>query len=149
MNIRCRRETQSGTTLMEVVVAVSILAIVFASLLNSFRYGFTLMRMVRENQRATQILLEKSETFRLYNWEQVTTAGFIPSAFTENYDPQTTGALGMTYYGTIAITNFPASTSYATNIRQIIVTLQWTNTMPHVRSLATLVAKDGAQNYVY
>ena len=94
----------------------------------SFRYGFFTLQLLRENQRATQILLEKVETLRLYRWDQVnSTNGFIPATFTEVYDPQgATGAQGVTYNGTLAIANCAVGTSYATNMRQLTVTLNWT-----------------------
>jgi type II secretory pathway pseudopilin PulG len=148
-NPPARTASESGTTLMEVVITASILTVLFASLFSAYSYGFKVLRMVRENQRAIQILLEKSETVRLYNWEQVNTSGFIPASFVECYDPQMTNATGTTYYGSIQVTNFPGAASYGTNIRQVVLTLRWTNGIGHLRTLATLVAKNGEQNYVY
>lgn len=152
MRIRCVNKPESGLTLVDVVMAVALLGVMASGVFGSFRYGFFTLQLLRENQRATQILLEKVETLRLYRWDQVTsTNGFIPATFTEVYDPQgTTGAKGVTYNGTLAIANCAASTSYAANMRQLTVTLDWTTgTIPHTRSLTTYIAKDGIQNYVY
>jgi len=96
--------------------------------------------------------VEKLETIRLYSWTQINTAGFVPATFTDVYAPQeTNGNQGLTYYGTLTITNFAPSTSYRTNMRQLSVTLTWTNRdgLPHTRSLNTLIARDGSQNYIY
>ena len=117
-----------------------------------FSFTFFTLRMARENQRATQIILEKVETIRLYTWDQVNSNGFVPRTFTDYYDPQAlSGSRGVLYSGTMAITNVPFSTSYSTNLRHLTVTLSWNTagTMPRFRTLSTLVAKDGLQNYVY
>jgi hypothetical protein len=129
-----------------------MMVVVGGSLLGCFSYGFFAMQMARENQRATQIVLEKVETIRLYNWDEVTSIGFIPTTFTDVYDPQAPAASkGVTYNGTVTITNFPDAVSYSSNMRQFTVNLTWTNRQQLVRSrsLTTWVAKDGLQNYVY
>src|SRR5690349_1657038 len=113
------------------------------------------MRIARENQRATQIMLEKLEAIRLYNWSQVTNDSFIPDTFTAPYDPTATGsAQGTTYYGTMSVTTptFSGTTpNYSASIRQFNVSVSWTNVggLTHTRSLSTYVAQNGIQNYVY
>lgn len=152
MRIRCNKGTKEGMTLVEVVLATGILAIMAGALIGTFNCGFLLMQSVRENQRATQILMEKLETIRLYSWTQVNTPGFIPTYFSDDYDPQgTTGHRGTRYYGVIRLSPAPFSTGYSANIRQIQITLLWTSrgSTSHVRSASTFVAKDGVQNYVY
>jgi prepilin-type N-terminal cleavage/methylation domain-containing protein len=151
MKIRPSGKSKQGMSLVEVVVAVAILAVMCSGILGSVGYGLFSAQIARENQRATQVMLERLESIRLYSWTQVTNTGFIPATFTDVYDPQSTTAPGCTYYGKMSVTNFPGSTSYAANIRQFIVTLQWTNNsrVTHTRTVATLVAKDGEQNYVY
>lgn len=137
---------------METLIATSILAIMGAGILNSINYGMFTMRLSRENSRATQILLEKTEAIRLYNWEQVTSGTYILPTFIAYYDPQVNANPGVSYQGTITIS--PATgvaTSYAANMRQCTITLQWVTggRINHSRSLSTLIAKDGIQNYVY
>jgi hypothetical protein len=132
-------------------MATGILGIMAGGIFGSFRYGFFMMQLVRENQRATQVILEKVETIRLYNWDQVNLSGFIPATFTDVYDPQAaTNSQGARYYGTVVVTNCPLGSSYAANMRQLTVTLNWTTRdIPHTRSVTTYIAKDGIQNYVY
>jgi Tfp pilus assembly protein PilV len=152
MKILCRRQPQRGTTLAEVVIATAILAVSIAGIMTAIFSGFFVMGRVRENQRATQIILEKVETIRLYNWSQVTSNGFIPRDFTQTYDPQASqGSQGITYRGKFYVTSFPYTTSYSANMRQVIVVLRWTSerNMPRTRSFVTYIAKDGVQNYVY
>ena len=132
-------------------MAIALLGIVAGGVLGSFRYGFFSLQLLRENQRATQILLEKVETLRLYSWDQVNSNGFVPTTFTDVYDPQgATGAKGTGYTGTLTVAACPLAASYSTNLRQLTVSLRWTTgTVPHTRTLATYIAKDGMQNYVY
>jgi hypothetical protein len=138
-------------TLVDVVMALAVLGVMAGGIFGSFRYGFFTLQLVRENQRATQIILEKVETIRLYSWDQVNSNGFIPATFTDIYDPQgAANSQGITYSGTVALANCPLGTSYAGNMRQLTITLNWTTRdIPHTRSLATYIAKDGIQNYVY
>lgn len=156
MKIQCARKSEKGVTLVDVVMAIALLGVMASGIFGSFRYGFFTLQLLRENQRATQILLEKVETLRLYSWDQVNTPGFIPTNLPlENYDPEApAGQRGVTYYGTVtAPTNVSWSgspPSYSTNMRQLTVTLRWTTqNIPHTRSLTTYIAKDGIQNYVY
>ncbi len=138
-------------TLVDLVMAVAILGIMAGGIFGSFRYGFFTLQLVRENQRATQVLLEVTESIRLYSWEQVNSNGFIPSSFTNVYDPQATdGNQGATYIGQVLISPSTLSSSYAGGLRELTVTLNWTTRdIPHTRSLKTFIARDGIQNYVY
>lgn len=139
-------------TIVEVVISTFILSIMAAGIIGCFAYGFFVMQLARENQRATQIMLEKLETVRLYNWDQVLTTGFIPASFTDIYDPQAPeGSQGVTYQGTVAVAPVAFANGYSADMRQITVTLTWTSlrNLTRTRSVTTLVAKDGVQNYVY
>ena len=141
-------------TLVDVVMAVAMLGIMAGGIFGSFRYGFFTLQLVRENQRATQIILEKVETIRLYSWDQVTsTNGFftIPATFPDVYDPQAeVGSQGTAYTGTVTIAPCSLPSSYAASMRQLTITLSWTTRdILHTRSLTTYIAKDGIQNYVY
>jgi prepilin-type N-terminal cleavage/methylation domain-containing protein len=151
MKINVLTRKNAGMTLVEVVIALTILGILAGGVMASFGYGFRNMQKVRDNQRATQILLEKLETIRLYSWTQVNTTGFIPSTFTDVYDPQgATGQKGITFNGRVQIEPFPRTTSYAANLKQLVITLNWSEDgMSHERSIRTYIGKNGLQNYVY
>ena len=150
MRIRCAPKPQSGMTLVEILMAGAVLGIMASGIFGSFRYGLFTLQLLRENQRATQIILENFETLRLYNWEQLTNGVYtLPDEF---YDPQgAAGCQGTTYNGTVSITNCTLLSSYAARLRQVTVTLNWTTrgTIPHNRSITTYIAKDGIQNYVW
>ena len=152
MNIRrAKRRSQAGLTLVDVILAVGIIAIMSGAMVGSITYGFYVMQMARENQRATQIMLERVEAIRLYNWSQVTDPNFIPSTFTDVYDPQgSSNSQGAVYSGTLTKASVPFSTSYSSNMRQITLGLTWkTRKITRTRSLTTYIARDGVQNYVY
>jgi type II secretory pathway pseudopilin PulG len=153
MRINPPQRSENGTTLTEVVIATAILGISIAGILAAIFSGFFIMGRVRENQRATQIILEKVETLRLYSWSQVNSNGFIPTSFTQAYDPQAKpGSRGITYNGTLRISPFPHTTAnYSDKMRQVTVTLSWVGerNMARTRSFVTYIAKDGVQNYVY
>jgi type II secretory pathway pseudopilin PulG len=139
-------------TLVDVIMAIALLGVMASGIFGSFRYGFFTLQLARENQRATQILLEKVETLRLYSWDQVNTSNFIPASLPpEYYDPQgASGSQGTVFNGTVTVANCPLGVSYAANMRLVTVTLAWTTgNIPRTRSLTTYIAKDGLQNYVY
>jgi type II secretory pathway pseudopilin PulG len=138
-------------TLVDLVMAIAVLGTMSSGIFGSFRYGFFTLQLVRENQRATQVILEVVEEIRLYNWDQVNTSGFIPATFTEVYDPQaTSSSKGVTYNGTVTVAPCSLSSGYAANMRELTVTLSWiTQGISHTRSLTTFIAKDGIQNYVF
>ena len=146
---RKRRLVQAAYTLTEVVVSTAILGTCAGSFMAGFGSGFFTIELTRENQRATQILIEKTETIRLYSWDQINTPGFIPTEFTEQYDHRNNG--GITYTGRVAIADSPLDgASYKSDVRQLTVTLAWsTKGVPRERSITTFIAKDGLQNYVY
>lgn len=144
MKLRSKLQGQTGSTLTEVVAAIAILSICMAGLMGALANGFFTIGQARENQRATQILIQRTEMIRLCNWDNL--SSFNPT-FTETYDPQTTG--GTIYTGKVIISAAPFTTSYSANMRKMTVTLNWTSKgILHTRSLSTLVAKDGMQNYM-
>ncbi len=149
------RHSESADTLAEVMVGVGLLGLLFASLFGGMCRCTGLTQIAREDLRATQILLERIEGIRLFNWNQlVYSNNLCPATFTSSYCPiaNASGSTGFTYYGTMVITNIscgPAS-SYSNQIRAIIVTLNWTNAgFSRTRTVTTCQAKYGAQNYAF
>jgi len=129
-----------------------------AALIGCVNYGFFVTQLTRENQRATQIMLERLEGLRLYNWDQLCYSNMIPSTFTTYYYPAITNgqSRGIPYQGriTIGVPTLNPTASYSDRMRAITVTLFWTNDsgstrLVHRRSMTTYSARDGVQNYVY
>jgi len=150
MRITARVRESVGATLAEVTLAVAIIGLMASAIIAAYNYGFFVMGLARENQRATQVMLEKAETIRLYRWDRLDT---IPVEFTDTFDPHAaSGNQGVVYHGVCSISNFPFATSYSSNLRQVNITVTWTNQTQRIqrsRSLQTLIAADGVQNYVY
>lgn len=138
-------------SLVEVVIAMAIVGVSAIALLSGISNGMLTVQMARENVRATQILVEKTETLRLYSWDQLNTTNFLQTSFTEKYDPNSTnGGQGLTYTGTVAIAAVPMATAYSDEMKQVTVSLSWaTGRINRNRSFTTFVARNGLQNYIY
>ncbi len=159
MKITLARNTKewlnrTASTLVEMMIGVALLAIVTISLFGGMSSGFAVTESSRENLRATQIILERMEGLRLFNWNQLVYSNWIPRDFTSSYYPMTKSgeSSGITYYGQMTINpvNLDPVASYSTNMRAVTVTLRWTAAgVPRSRSLTTYVSRDGIQNYVY
>jgi Tfp pilus assembly protein PilV len=149
---------RSAFALAEVLVAVALMSVAFVSLYLGISTSFAITQVSRENLRATQIMLERMEGIRLYNWNQLVYSNMIPSNFVAYYYPA--GKLGeskgIAYGGTINIgaANLNPSASYSDRMRAITVTVSWTNSnggnqkIVRQRSMTTYTARDGVQNYV-
>lgn len=138
-------------SLVEATVGMALISTVVGALFSGFTTGFFTMQMARENLRATQIMLEKVETIRLYSWDQITTTNFIPTTFTAAYDPQApNGQQGLTYQGTMTITDAPIGTSYANDMKLVTVTLNWkTGNLNRTRQFSSYISRYGLQDYIY
>ena len=115
--------------------------------------GFAVLRVARENLRATQILQERMEVVRLIKWGDVTNNGFIPTTFSAPFfatDSTNTTTGTFAYTGTVIVTNTPLSETYATNLRMIQIDLNWTSgNIVRSRQMTTYVSQYGLQNYLY
>ena len=78
----------SSFTLAEVLVSVLIVSIGVVSLYTGVSSGFALVKLAREDLRATQIMLQRMEAVRLYTWSQITDATFFSTNnYAAYYDP--------------------------------------------------------------
>lgn len=153
-NKRTRRRSACGFTLVEVICAIAIGAISASVLFVGFDMGYGILQNTRDDLRATQILLQKTEAIRLFKWQDLSNA---PTSFQEYYYPSgtTNGTQGSLFYGTLNATGYPtdiipASTGYVTNIHLVTITVNWTNGVhAHSRTMQTLNAAQGMQNYLY
>src|SRR5262245_48607281 len=122
------RGGQSGFTLVDVTFGVAISALLFTTLYLGFAQGFALIQLARENLRATQVLQEKMETTWLYTWEQINTPGFVPPTFQSSFYPAgSQNGKGITYQGTMTVTDAPIAESYSGSLKQVVVQVSWTS----------------------
>ena len=137
--------------MIEVLVAVVVLAIMFVSLYSGFSAGFAVIQLARENLRATQILQEKMETVRLYTWEQINTPGFVPTNFVDTFYSSGTNMVGsMSYTGRVTIVQPVITEAYSNELRRVRIQLQWVSAgVLRNREMQTLVTRNGLQNYIY
>ena len=153
MRIRHQQQTTgtSAFTLIEVIVCMAIVGVVFVSLYGGMAFGYSTVALARENLRATQILVEKMEVIRLYNWDQITSGTNVPTTFTAAYYPDgTTNQQGVTYSGTVGISKYALKNNYDDNMRLITVGLTWTTgNLERSRTLSTTYSRYGMQNYSY
>ena len=87
-DLRTRRR-QFAATLLEVTFSLAIIGVLFVSLYGGMTRGSAFTELARENLRGTQIILERVEGLRLYNWDQLVYSNMIPSTFTNFYDRMT------------------------------------------------------------
>lgn len=152
MKMCCQRSrANTGFTMVEVMVAVCVLGIGLAALYSGIGYGFKCIGQAREERRATQILLEVTETLRLYDWDQLHDPNFLPSAVTYAYDPSSTGSPGVIYTNHITVSPvLPAVENYLNNLSQVTVALDWSSGgAPYHREITTFITRRGLQAYVY
>ena len=137
----------SAYSLAEVMVGVAIMSVMFLTLYLGFTQGFGVVQGSRENLRATQILQQQAEIIRLYRWEQMDE---VPRTTTWTFYPLGGGNQGITYIGTVTVTNAPMTESYAADNKLVTFALTWKsgNVQRH-RQISTLVSKYGLHNYIY
>lgn len=143
-------------SIMEALIALGLIGTAGVALLAGLSSGFVMMRFARENLRATQIMLEKVETIRLYSWEQVTQTSppFIPATFTAPYDPNAPeGSRGPTFQGTLTIEPISPSamtSSYSNSMVQVTVRLTWqTGSLTRQREFMSYISRYGLQDYIF
>jgi prepilin-type N-terminal cleavage/methylation domain-containing protein len=139
-------------TLVEVVIASALVGIMFLAFMGGFSMCFQNVQLDRENSRATQILLEKTELLRLYNWDQVVgndTNVVIPLTFSSPFYPDTNNG-GFNYSGSVTITNAPIIEAYSNDMRYVTINLSWTSRgIQRTRTMSSYVSRYGLQNYIY
>jgi len=135
--------------MMEVVFAVGIMGVLIVALYAAIANSVSLVRVCQENERVTQILADKLDTIRLYNWTQMNSNGFILTNFTERIDPLVSTSRPY-YTGNVSIVQAPDSTTYyKSNLLQVTVKVNWTSgSRLQSRSMSTHMARYGLQSYI-
>jgi prepilin-type N-terminal cleavage/methylation domain-containing protein len=149
----------SAFTLPEVLVSIVLVSIVTVSLFAGITQGFVVVDVGRDNMRATQLMVNTMEIVRLYNWDQINSNGFIPTNYTTFLYPTNTSRANALNTVTLAnrraqvqigITTPNLGTTYQTNMRQVQITVTWTNqNVTRLRTMTSFVAEEGIQKYVY
>jgi prepilin-type N-terminal cleavage/methylation domain-containing protein len=139
-------KAETGFTLVEVMVGTAILAFTVVALYGAFSFGFSTIKVSQEDVRADQILVQKLETLRVYDWTNVIN-NYVPTNFTAYYS--TNG--GVTYDGSLSVTPFvptAVNETYTDSLRQVTVSVGWiSGGVPRTRSMTTLVSQYGIQTF--
>jgi hypothetical protein len=141
-----------GFSLTDAMFAMAVAAFMFIALYAGLAFGFKVIKMARENTRATQIMLEKMETIRLYTWNQITNPGFIPTnQFVVPYYSVGGTNTSLMYTGQISIAPCPIGASYADNMRKVMIRVDWApyDSTNRSKTMTTYVTRNGLQNYVW
>src|SRR2546422_288033 len=64
--------SRGGFTLIETVVGMGVIGVMVVSLYAALTSGVRTVQLAREDQRATQILVESMDQIRLFSWDQIT-----------------------------------------------------------------------------
>jgi prepilin-type N-terminal cleavage/methylation domain-containing protein len=148
------RNLQAGFTLPEAMIAVLLAAVMLVALYGCFASGYSMMRVSREDLRATQIILQRMERLRLCTFDQVKDPKVNPPLVTEYFDPvhQNNGGGGIAYTITYSNSYPPMGTvplGYRTNMLLVTVNASWiSGKNKRNRSMQTYVARDGIEGYV-
>jgi prepilin-type N-terminal cleavage/methylation domain-containing protein len=137
-------------SLIEVMFGVVIVGVLVVALYSALASAVPMVRSCQENEHVTQILSEKLDTIRLYNWIQLTnrTDAFLPTNFIVGIEPMDPNS--MPYYtGTISIAQAPITETYRSNLLQVTVRVDWVSgSRPQSQSMFTYVCKYGLQSYI-
>lgn len=139
-------------TLVDALFAMAMAAVMFTALYAGLAHGFKIIKMARENTRATQIMLEKMETIRLYTWTQINSNGFIPTnKFIVPYYSVNGTNSSLVYTGQFFIEASGLTNNYKDDMKKVTVRVDWggVGTMNRTRSMSTYVSRNGLQSYVY
>ena len=157
-NLRVRnkggRRSTSGFTLVETVVSTFVVGTVTAALYGAFSTGFSMIKVSREDVRATQILLQQMETIRVSAYNKLTDPASYPTNTTVYFDEKNkaSGKGGTPYTVTFNAQHLPSpkpQSQFYTNMMQVTVSASWlSGNVQRSRSMQTYVSKQGLQQYV-
>jgi prepilin-type N-terminal cleavage/methylation domain-containing protein len=145
-----RRVGQSAFTMVEVMFSMAIVGVLIVALYSALASAVPMVRSCQENERVTQILSEKLDVIRLYNWTQINSNynKFVPTNFVVGIEPMLTNSRPY-YTGTISIVQAPISEVYRSNLLQVTVKVDWVSgSRPQSQSMVTYIAKYGLQTYI-
>ena len=148
--MKIKLSTRAAFTLLEVLIAMFVVGTVLVSLYAGMSGGFAVTQASRENLRATQVMVEKLETIRLYTFDQIAVANFIPSTFVSPYYSYGTNQSSLSYTGKVTISACPFNALYSGDLKQVDIQIKWiSGGVQRTRQMNTLVARNGLQAYIY
>ena len=146
---------RSAFSIIEATVGIGVFGVIFCAFCTGLTSSFSVVGAARETLRATQIMSEKLDTLRLYDWDDITNNLYIPRTFQAAFYPTnglnagTSPNDGTTYSGTITITNAPLTTEdYTNDVKMVVIDLAWQRGLITRRAqMSTLFSRYGMQVY--
>ncbi len=131
-----------GFTMIEVLIAMTVLLVVFAGGFGALHQGNKLIETARDETRASQVLQSEIEDLRTLDWATLATlsseATYAPkSEFTDAYSSRYS-------------VKRKIATRSATE-KRVTMQVTWTDNRgtDHTREYITLIAKNGLYDYYY
>jgi hypothetical protein len=132
---------EGGHGLIEVMFATVALTMVVTGLYGAFSFGFATIKIAQEDLGADQMMVQKLETLRVYDWSKIT-GGYVPTS------PSLRTNGGTIYSLTMAIDAAPLTESYSNTLRQATISVAWVSGgVTRRRSMTTLVSQNGIETY--
>jgi prepilin-type N-terminal cleavage/methylation domain-containing protein len=143
MRTQINKRRVGGFTLIEVMIASSIMLLVLGSVMALASRGYKYVGDMRRSARSSQVLQQKMEDIRLLNiWNNVWALN--------NTSFNDTNVAGMTYNGKVTISSYnpPYPT---TQVAKVTLTVTWTNSQSRVMTnrLTGLVCQNGLNKYIF
>lgn len=137
-----RNSSQRAFTLVEVMVAMTVLILVFVSSVSAITIGFRVVEDTRMNTLASQVLQSEVETLRLKNWSEISA---LPASASFTIDSTLNAAAFDRFTCQRVVTDENA------DLKQIVLTVSWNaiNGQPRVRRYVTYIARGGLNDYFY
>jgi Tfp pilus assembly protein PilV len=148
------RTSTGGFTLAETLVAVFVSSFMLTALYACFASGFSIVKVTREDLRATQILLQRMEAMRVSDYTQLTNSAKYPTNTIVYFDEANAGSGkgGTPFTVTFNARKLPSpkpQSQFYTNMLEVTVEASWmSGKVQRRRSMQTYVARQGIQQYV-
>lgn len=134
------KRNQKGTTLIELMIALTVLGTVVGSSIICLAQGFRSVEYARDVTRCSQILQTEMETLRTYNWSALT--GVLgTSTFDPFGDSSTSPMRNLVCTRTI--------TTEKTDQRRVALGVTWTDSygVSHSKKYESIFTKEGLSDY--
>jgi type II secretory pathway pseudopilin PulG len=141
-----KRKGTSGFLLIEVLVAIFILAIAGLGIQRLLLMSFQLSSATQEECRAMEILQEQMDLMRMYSWEQLNDPRFVPNNFKTALFPESGRPEAR---GKIWVKKPNLQESYRNEILEVEVELSWDSKgIIKVRTARTWITRNGLNSYI-
>ncbi len=141
-SVRVSSDLRKGVTIIELMMAVMILGVVFASSFSLIGMGFIMVERARDMTRVTQILQNEVEDLRTKNWSQIEA---LEGTAIVSLDSAIIAEYGDRYTVTRTLSDFKDDQM------DLAITVVWTDNkgVTHTRTFYTLFTKDGLNDFYY